>query len=160
MYNKYINLFIEGIGGVNMGDVVYLKSRVESDSEGFNSDTKMSSIASDFFDSAGKETNTELNPAYIITFKNASELSWDGCVTGIKRLAKSDSYMGMLGSGTCGLYQTDNSNVVKNGIIANMDSDIKDEVQGSFSIILVFDDELEDWVFESLGDGTLFISVT
>lgn len=145
---KYVN-YKEDI----MGDIVKFSQRKDSAVE----ESSVSPLVEGFFATEGSYTNIELKPAYVIYFEDVD--GWDGKINKIEELSKDESYISMLGSGTCGLYSTDTVNdEILNYRIAELDSDIE-KADGGYKMILVFSDELESWVFEALKDNKLFLSV-
>jgi len=137
-----------------MGDVIKFNPKEDTTEEKVD----MSPLVEEFFETSGTYTNVDLKPAYNVYFENVD--GWDGKITKIDKLSKGESYLGMLGSGTCGLYSVDIDNdKILNSRIAELDSDIEEAEDGGYSMILVFSEELEDWVFEALKKNKLFLSV-
>mgnify|MGYP000865345410 FL=1 len=144
-----------------MGKIIRIKKDEQE-----NTDTEVSKdIAKRFFETAGTKTNTELKPAYEIVFescdiRNKPDFIMDGKVLNVNKLSKEESYLGMLGEGTCGLYKIDVENdKVMEYRIAEMDSDIEGTSDGKNRMILVFEEQLEEWVYEAIEKGMLYLSV-
>ena len=137
-----------------MGDVIKFNPKEDTTEEKVD----MSPLVEEFFETSGTYTNIELKPAYNIYFENVD--GWDGKVTKIERLSKDKSYLSMLGSGTCGLYYLDvSSDKLMDGVVAEFDSDIESVAPGEYAMVLIFNEELEDWVFDAVKANELFLSV-
>lgn len=142
-----------------MGDVIDFKGREDRTEAENKEPEKVGLTFDDFFAEWGSYSNSELLPAYKVTFENVE--GWDGRVTNIEQIPKKDSYMSLLSSGTCGLFSLDTTaDKITNSVTAELDSDIEKVDEGKYELVLFFKEELASWVFEELAKGNLYFTAT
>lgn len=134
-----------------MAKVVKFPGNNESTSNYSNSSITFEGFAN----SLGSYSNVELMPAYLVTFITSGN-EFDGKITKITKLDKKDSYMSGLNDSACRLNSIEGDKV--RFISAQLDTDIE-EIEDGQQLIMVFREELEDWVFNALREDNLFLSV-
>lgn len=144
-----------------MGEVVNFRGKREVPYNDINAESQRISdkITEEFFAIDGSYSNSELLPTYRVTYENVE--GWDGKVTAVEKVPKKDSYMSLLSSGTCGLFIYDaEEDKIREGVIAELDSDIEETTDGKYGLYLIFKEELEGWVFEAIEKGNLYFTTT